>query len=225
MPLSPDASRHAWPIAGLLLAAWTVRVLCEPWLSAIAPDGVLRQAVYDALRIALFVLLPLAVVTIAEGRPIASPFGLPPGQRPRLAWALVAAWIAGLLVIEWLARDALPVGASAAHVPPVIFAALVTAAAEEFAFRGVLLPRFVARHGAVTGQLVCAIVFVLAHWPAWLLLQGAAPAELLDQSARLVLLSLILGLVTRLSGSLLPAIVLHADNNIIVALSMAPLGR
>ena len=69
-----------------------------------------------------------------------------------------------------------------------------------------------------------ALVFVVVHWPGWLMLQGIGLADLAGQSLRLMLLALMLGLVTRLSGSLLPAIVLHADNNIIVALFVAPAG-
>jgi hypothetical protein len=221
MTLPPSAAPSPWPLAGLLLVAWWLRVLAYPMLDGSLADPLARRALGDAVRVLLFVGLPLVAVVRLEGRAWRAPFGLPHGSRPFLAWLVATAWLVAVAAVDLLVRPPQPLvpgGMRMLALLIVVASTFVTAAAEEFAFRGVLLPRMTQRHGAVAGQAATAALFVLVHWPGWIFLQGVEPAALALQSGQLFVFGLVLGAVTALAGSIWPAISLHAVNNLLVGL-------
>jgi membrane protease YdiL (CAAX protease family) len=208
-------------IAFAILAAWTVRVLAYPMVDGAIGNPVTRRLFGEAVRLVLLVGLPLALIMAFERRPWRSPLGLPVGHRPVLAWTIVVAWLGMITVIDLLTnrpQPLVPGGMRIIALAIVLIGTFIGALAEEFAFRGVLLPRLLLAFGAVKGHLATAGLFVLLHWPGWLFLQGMEPSRLVIESGQLFLFGLVLGVVTVLAGSLWPAIALHAANNLLVGL-------
>jgi membrane protease YdiL (CAAX protease family) len=214
----PASGATAWLILWLLLAGTVVRVLLHPWLEA--PwngDYVAKRLVADAWKILLFVALPLAPALLIEGRSLRHPTGLPPGPRPVAALVLAGAWTLGVVLVDrWAGRQYpfWPAGMARPHLALGLVSTLLAAVSEEFAFRGMLLPRLVARCGWSFGQGLTALAFGLVHLPGWILLDRADPLGALAVAAQIVLFGAALGLVTLWSGRLAPAIVLHFLNNL-----------
>lgn len=221
MSALPQPAALAWPLAFALLAGWTVRVGLYPFVDQAIGDPLGRRLFGDAVRLVLLAAVPIAVVILVERRPLSAIFGLPNGHRPVLAWTIVVVWLAAITVFDLLTnrpQPLVPGGMRIAALLLVLAGTLATAVAEEIAFRGVLLPRLLLRHGALVGHGVTAALFVALHWPAWIYLQGLGPAEIAQQSVHLFVFGLVLGVVTVLAGSLWPAIALHAANNLLVGL-------
>ena len=86
-----------------------------------------------------------------------------------------------------------------------VLAVVIAPVVEEFAFRGLLLRRWIARRGFWPGLIGTAIVFALLHPPNWI---GS------------FVFSIAAGLLYLWSGSLALPIVVHMINNAFVALAL-----
>jgi hypothetical protein len=139
------------------------------------------------------------------------------GLRPRVA--LRGAWPALLAALGYLALT-FGLGAALAEQPlrsplasaPGLIALLADGAVEEAAFRGALLGQVSRRLSFGRANLLCAALFVLPHWPVWL--ASGQAAALVPASVSLGALALLLGWVTRRTGSIWLAVLLHALNNL-----------
>jgi len=202
----------------LLLAGTMVRPALHPGLEAPwSGDYIAKRLVADSWKILLFVALPLAPALLIEGRSLRHPTGLPPGPRPFAALALAVAWTLGVVLIDhWAGRSYpfWPAGMAWPHLALGLVSTLLAAVSEEFAFRGMLLPRLVARCGGSLGQVLGALAFGLVHLPGWILLDRADPLGAVAVAAQVALFGAMLGLVTLWSGRLAPAIALHFVNNL-----------
>jgi membrane protease YdiL (CAAX protease family) len=104
-------------------------------------------------------------------------------------------------------------------LPAALFSAFLLQAAnaviEEISFRGVILGR-IARHRPFwQANLAQAVLFLLVHWVGWLA-QGPG-WEMLPMSLALTVFALVLGAITRWTGSVWGAVVVHAVNNLLAA--------
>lgn len=136
--------------------------------------------------------------------------------RPRLLGLLFAiaiavvysAAVAGLMaVLHQMPKLRLP-------APLAMTLILANALVEELAFRGFLVGQFTERWSFWRANLLGAALFVAVHWIPWI---TAGADDLLPMSVALGVLAVVLGLVTRLSGSIWIAVVLHAANNLLAA--------
>ena len=72
-----------------------------------------------------------------------------------------------------------------------------------------------ALHGFWRANVLSALLFTAIHWPHWLWTLGIS--HVLATSGPVFLLGLVMGLLTRLGGSLAPAVAVHTLNNALVA--------
>lgn len=209
----------AWPLAAAILGLWTLRMGLHAPLDLSLPHGAARTFAAIGFKLLIFVVVPLALIFAIERRPWSAPFGLPQGNRPILAVVVALAWFSiTVTVFLLLVREPriVPGGMPWRVFALIVLSVLVTAIAEEVAFRGAILPRMLHRHGNLAGHAITAALFVAVHWPAWLLGAGGPDitmAALL--SLQLFVFALVLGVVTVLSGTIWIAVVLHAANNFI----------
>jgi len=214
----PAFGRYAWLLALVLVAGTLVRIALHPWAAEPwSGNYVGKRLVADGWKIILFVALPLAPVLILEGRSIGRPTGLPPPSRPVAALTLAVLWIFVVAAVDrWLGRSYAfwPAAMPWPHVALGTVSTFLAALSEEFAFRGLLLPRLVARCGWFRGQVAAAAVFGLVHLPGWTILNGAHPLVASSLAAQVALFGGVLGLVTLWAGRLAPAIALHFLNNL-----------
>ena len=85
---------------------------------------------------------------------------------------------------------------------------------EEILFRGFVLHQFADRLRFWAANLITAVLFTLIHWPFWVWRNGFHPS-ILQNSAGILLLAILLGYVVKLTGSLWPAVALHIANNML----------
>jgi membrane protease YdiL (CAAX protease family) len=101
---------------------------------------------------------------------------------------------------------------------------LLPALCEEIIFRGILQPHFVRRYGALRGVFLVGLVFAAAHFrgdfSVWYT-DGMVILKLFARLGGTVPLSLVVGLLTLRTGSVLPAAVAHGLANV---LGSSPLG-
>jgi membrane protease YdiL (CAAX protease family) len=209
----------AWPLAVAVLALWTARMGLHAPIDLSLPHGAARTLAAAGFKLVIFVVVPLALIYAIERRPWTEPFGLPAGNRPVLAITVALVWFTITVTVFLLVvREPriVPGGMPWRVFAVIVFSVLVTAIAEEVAFRGAILPRMLHRYGNLRGHAITAALFVAVHWPAWIFVSGGpdlALAALL--SAQLFVFALVLGIVTVLSGTIWIAVALHAANNFI----------
>lgn len=83
---------------------------------------------------------------------------------------------------------------------------------EEILFRGFVLNKLAERLKFWMANLLTAVLFTLIHWPFWLWRNGFN-GWLIQTSAGIFLLALLLGYVVKLTNSLWPAVAVHIANN------------
>jgi len=85
---------------------------------------------------------------------------------------------------------------------------------EEILFRGFVLHQFAERLRFWAANLITATLFTLIHWPFWVWRNGFH-LPIIQNSAGILLLAILLGYVVKLTGSLWPAVALHIANNLL----------
>ena len=85
---------------------------------------------------------------------------------------------------------------------------------EEILFRGFILNKLGETLRFWTANLLTAVLFTLIHWPFWLWRNGFQ-VGMLQTSAGIFLLAILLGYVVRLTNSLWPAVAVHVANNLL----------
>jgi hypothetical protein len=79
----------------------------------------------------------------------------------------------------------------------------------------VVLGELTSLQGFWRANALSALLFTAIHWPHWLWTAGLS--HVLATSGPVFLLGLVMGWLTRLSGSLAPAVGVHSLNNALVA--------
>lgn len=95
---------------------------------------------------------------------------------------------------------------------------------EEFVFRGYVAKQLLA-NGKSIAVLVSSLLFVLIHYPGWIIL-GMLPsvAAFLIASVSIFLLGLVLGWIFVKFDSVWPCVIVHAGNNLVAAITVASAG-
>lgn len=195
-----------------LFAAWTAYVAWLYPMLAGAADWPARQV----LRVVI-ILGPLALL---PGVPRELLILLRPPHWREWRWgaAVAALWAAGVLAIG-LAQGRVLAG------PPgwqaLLAGTLLVPLVEELAFRGVILAGLLGR-GRPAAIGLSAVIFAAFHVPGWVLLGWSPqPLALLWAGLNMTLFGLLLGFVFTRSRSIWPCLLLHAGNNLAVAIMRA----
>jgi uncharacterized protein len=85
---------------------------------------------------------------------------------------------------------------------------------EEILFRGFVLNQFAERLRFLTANLLTAALFTLIHWPFWIWRNGFQ-GWIIQASAGIFFLAVLLGYAVKLTNSLWPAVALHIANNLL----------
>lgn len=217
---SPVAQWRGTPgfwLAFLLFAGvWAIRatvgfqidLALDPADKPIYSNGVkLALWAAPAAAFAVWIRGDSAVRTLRLGAPAARTL-------PQIA-ALAGAYLAG---VGWdvARKHGVPLshlGAALADRGLVDFIGAVPSAfAEEIVFRGLVLTEMAERWGFWRANVASGALFVAMHWPyrAW---RHGLGLDVIADAPALLLIALALGFVAWRSGSIWPAVALHAANN------------
>jgi sodium transport system permease protein len=208
-PPSPTASSPPPALTvpealGLFGISLLLLLLLAPFLHPLGPIGLV------VAQLSLIAAPPLAFACIRRTPAV---LGIAwPRPRVALGAALVGAsfWIlVAILILPWAQHLARPdeleslrtalSGESSLAVKLLVYA-LTPAVCEELLFRGALARAFAARHGTSLAVVLSAVAFGAFHLSAARFFPTAA-------------LGIVLALVALRSGSVVPAIIIHALNN------------
>jgi uncharacterized protein len=199
---------------------WSLRATLLYPIDNHIQSEVARQIYGSAVRIALWVV-PVLVYLRAVDRTAALRFlklTTPVDRRGLMVSVGVVACYFGVgLLLEWAAAG----GHKTVSFKPgpwpwhgVLIGLPLAPAAEEILFRGFILEKCRGLTGFWRANLVTSLLFTAIHWPHWVCSQGLH-AGLVPLSAKIFLVSCLLGYLVKRTGSLWPSIVTHILNNLI----------
>ncbi len=210
--LANDPMGRLWLLVGYWLFGLAVRTL----LTTVGPraSGVALSLELLALKVALSVIVPALLVRwLRPTVPLARVLGAraADGTERRVGRALSVAAVCFALVYG---LAALQEGRLPSLMPPSAWLALLAAVhvlVEELAMRGIFLGWLADGRAFWRANLIVSALFVSMHLPSWF--ATGLSVELVPMAVVLFLLSLVLGWVTRLSGTIWIAALLHLANN------------
>lgn len=202
LALLPWALHNGW------LLPWELRHFSAPS----------REPALLVLR-ALLWFLPVAVyLRRHDPRPRFVALGLcRPSLRGLLFGMLPALAYLALVVALQLAMSPSRAVTPSALLRPHSGYMLALAALEELLLRGFLLGQLLRFTSSLRAQTIVAVLYAAMHLPGWIALEGVG-VSLVPQTLSVLLLGVVLGVLTRASRSILPAIVVHFVNNALAEL-------
>ncbi len=200
--------------------AWTLRVAFVGFdtLSDLTLAGVSNES----LRALIFVgpvLLYLRYVERARAVEFLK-LNAPRGDASRILLVVGALFVGWYLLLDYVVGDGRIGGAGLAQV---LFTILSPATlVEEIYFRGFLLNKLWQTMGFWRANLASSSLFALIHFPGWFALGNFASPLIVADVFGILVFGMAFGWVMKRTGSLWPAYVLHALNNLLVVTVFNP---
>lgn len=180
------------------------------WQSQHIPEGALSSWLWAIIK-ASYWCLPIIVILALRGR-LRSYLGAKFSVSLRHSWLLLIIPLWAVLALINPSNG--PPDLSYHHL---INAVLATPFIEEFVFRGFILDGLMRIYSFHRANLIQAILFALIHLPYFYAIgQFDHPTAMLAHLASIAVLGLVCGYLAKRTQSLLPAVVLHATNNLLV---------
>jgi uncharacterized protein len=202
--------------AGVLLAWSLHNGLLLPWEKRHLGQAV-RESTLVGLRVLVWIVPLLLYLSRFDPRPRGVALGLTPtGERRGVRRGVVTGvvYLVLLAALSYASADR-PGDAGKFKAwmlsAPALAMVLVTVL-EELLWRGFLLGQLVRFISARKAQLVVATMFAAMHLPGWIA-EAGLQAAFIPMTVMLFILGLVLGAVTRASGSIYLAVMVHLANN------------
>jgi membrane protease YdiL (CAAX protease family) len=212
-------ANRLWLLTFAILVVWGLHnALLLPWEMEHLQAGV-REPLLLLLRALAWMVPATIYLRRHDPRPLLEALGItsPISWRGLARTApLIGAWLGVAAFLASASAEPGSTGRSLAGtlLPPRALAMLLGAGLEELLLRGFLLRQLLRRKGGLRAQLPVAALFAVMHLPGWIAL-GGLHAGLAVSALVLFVLGLVLGIVTRTTGSTLPAIAVHFANNVL----------
>jgi membrane protease YdiL (CAAX protease family) len=215
----PRAGRALAAVTGAVLVLWGLHnALLRPWEERrLAPE--LLEPLLVALRGLVWMLPVVLYLRRFEPKGVIAGLGLRPplGRRGLVRGGIVGLayllLLAGLSSVTGGGNPGASLSSWLLTVPAACMLAVTVL--EELFWRGFLLGQLARHTTSRRAQLTVALLFAGMHLPGWIGRGGADPAVLVPMTIMLFLLGVVLGWVTRLSGSIHLAVLVHLGNNLL----------
>ena len=221
-----DSRGREWRRLAVFLAVGTVffllAVVCAAFVPRSWPD-VIRRSAHPTLFVPLAVALTVRMVR-ADARELgpSTLFNPWPVGRPSIRWfflgAALACFVALTFTVAFTLRWEANADSSGANEAWMLWAIVMTAAAEELTFRGYALWRLMRLVGFWPAQVIVAVLFALSH----MTLGGYGMIPALGGT---VAGSVLYGAAFARTGRLSAPIALHIGWNVAQHLLLSPLDR
>lgn len=211
---SGDVSASLVPHAFLHFAALVAVQAAYAWAYTRSPY--LRGAVVVPLAYRLLVwTLPVVLLLLVDGRQPLRALRLWPGISRGVAWGTAAG--AAILALN-VAGHSLLAGSLTWNLGlgpgRWVNGVALVGFSEEVVFRGWYLPALAQRYGFARGNALQALLFLLVHFPGWLLLGQFFGPAILQLIVTIWLFGLFTGWLLRRTQSLWACMVVHSFNNL-----------
>ena len=204
----------------VFFAVWAVRATALFFIDERIHSQALASVYSNAVKFLLWVVPAVVYLREVDRRPALRTLKLTtPINRRGLAYAaaLSALYFAATVVFETRAGGKnLNAMVAAGFIEWLTAFAFIffSPISEEILFRGFMLQQFADRMKFWAANLITAVLFTLIHWPFWVWRNGFH-LPIIQNSAGILLLAILLGYVVKLTDSLWPAIVVHIANNLL----------
>ncbi|HYP26317.1 MAG TPA: type II CAAX endopeptidase family protein [Blastocatellia bacterium] len=206
----------------LFFIAWSLRATVFYPIDEGIESGLLKEIYANSVKLALWVIPAVVYVAVVERRAplkvlkISTPVG---GKRLLYSAAAIALYFAGVIAFELFTSGktlAALFDSGAREWLAVLFGVAFSPVSEEILYRGFILTELGERMGFWKANLLTSVLFVSIHWPHWLWATGFKPWMAVT-SVTMFILSLFLGYLVKLSGSIWPSVAAHILNNFIAS--------
>jgi len=218
-PRQPAVERKPLHLGAFLVsffALWTLRILLWGAIDAHSTSLFAHRAWSEGFRIVLWLFFPIGWLWIDTGS-IGEALKLPRPFSRHWATILITEFVCCAQIVH-IATTGERHEMSERLWDYVVAAnaALLIGSVEEFVFRGIVMGELWRRHGFWIANLASALLFVLIHWPGWIMLGHLPPISLMTISVNIFVFGLVMGVVAGLEGNIRLAIVLHALNDFLI---------
>ena len=206
----------------LFFVVWSLRATVFYFIDEKIESELWRGIYSNSVKLALWVIPAVVYVAVVEGE---DPFSFlkitTPIERKRLLYSAVAIalYFAGVIAFERFTSGktlAALFDSGASEWMAVLFGVAFSPVSEEILYRGFILTEFWERMGFWKANLITSALFVSIHWPHWLWATGFKPWMAVT-SVTMFILSMFLGYLVKLSGSIWPSVAAHILNNFIAS--------
>jgi uncharacterized protein len=202
----------------LFFAVWTVRATVLFFIDERIHSEVLSSIYSNAVKFLIWVVPAVIYLRKLDRQPALGYLKLTtPVNKKGLVYAIVISvlYFAATIVFETRVGGknlhAL-VAASPAEWLRTLAFIFFSPISEEILFRGFVLNKLAEGLKFWMANLLTAVLFTLIHWPFWIWRNGFN-GWLIQTSAGIFLLAILLGYVVKLTNSLWPAVAVHIANN------------
>jgi membrane protease YdiL (CAAX protease family) len=182
---------------------WILRILFIP----LPPTDTLANVVFNFIVRVGFFLVPVIAWDLFRKHKLKKDFALLSPQRAGVV--IAAAYIVILVLFELALGKSFRFTTDLFILLNVPFAPII----EELLYRGVMMTYLLERGSSTRAILISTALFVIAHWPGWILYSHHSVQGFLLASFQVAYFGLALGYVRHKSNSVYPPIVMHIINN------------
>lgn len=184
---------------------WILRILFLPLPGT---DSMVNIGFNLVVRVLLF-LVPVLFWDMLRHHKIKKDFAL---RAPKRDGVVLAAGYFVIMVVFELVMGKSFAFTDDIHVwVNVPFAPII----EELLYRGVVMTYLMERGSVTRSILVSTALFIVAHWPGWIMISHLSFEQFLFASFQVGYFSLALGYIRHKGDSIYPPIVLHILNNLL----------
>lgn len=206
----------------LFFIVWALRATLFYFIDEGIQSPLLKSVYSNAIKFALWVIPAVAYVALVKRREPLRFLRISTrveGKRLLYAAAAIALYFAGVIVFERFTSGktlASLFNSSAAEWLAVLLGVAFSPVSEEILYRGFILRELGERMGFWSANLLTSVLFVLIHWPYWIWATGFKLSMAIT-SVTIFILSLFLGYLVKLTGSIWPSVAAHILNNFVAS--------
>ncbi len=196
----------------VFFAVWVIRAVIYRYVDQSIDSVWLAAASSLFWKTLIWIGFPAFYLLHVEQQPPLEYLKLSAVKRKTIYWC-IAVSLAG---IAW--QSALWLFKFDTHFPDlrgIVLAIWGAGVCEEILFRGFLLRKFAEFMSFTSAMMLTSILFAGAHIPGWLIFMNYSWRDIVSNGVYVLVLSIILSLLVKKSGSLYPSIIFHAIADII----------
>ena len=151
----------------------------------------------------------------SDWRSTAAAYGVLPSLGRRFCLALLCLGLLVHFVTTGRWHD-MPLDRAPSDYAVAAVGAIIVGFLEEFVFRGLVMGALWRRHGYWIANVISALLFVVIHWPGWIVLGHLPTISIITISANVLVFGIVMELLSGLEGGIRLASAFHVLNDLLI---------